>query len=1053
MRARTALVVPLLLITGLVFATDRTDPEVALRSGKLPPGHRALAIAQADVDGDRWNEILAGCSTPSGGAILAFPVEPGRTTTDPFGLGKPSTVVELPFEPDLLAARCDAAFSPCELWAAERGGTAAAAIRRDPATDRWEAEILELPGTVTALAAGELGIPDGLEEVAIGLGGPEGGAVALVPGALPPADGTATYRTPEPVVVPWPGVPEELVFTREVRPGRGMLAAVAVGRCALLELDETSTALGRTAPPRPRPVPLPDTVTSLLSGPLTANGQAGLAAWGPGGLWLIGPGEEGEEEEDVKTVRVAGTAGPPLAAVRWDGGCWSLVTNSGTVLPLGTAGKTGTAGVPWALPVPRAGRTGAVRAAVRLRRSGRALAPAALLLEDGDAGTVALATPLPRAAFIVDSSADTGDASPGDGVCDDGSGHCTLRAAIEEANAHAGGDAIRFSSDISISPATPLPAITDAVSIDGEYNQVRLFFQSLPAGSNGLVVRADDVTIRNIDVWNVPAGSTSSEGNGIVVEGTLSDRVQNVVITGVWAHSCGRSGIRLASTRSCHIGPGVTLSSNAVGLDQSFWASGNVIEGVVSKSNTGAGLELLVGYDTVVGTCSGGASVSLEKNTWGLLFNSFATGTSVCGSSMGTSPSTGNTVGIAIGANASGGITLTGLIVAGNVSEGIELTRADGSTNPIVIQHSWIGTNAGGATDIGNGDWGVRIESSTGVRLPANVLVEHNGLGGISIEGTSSEPSEDIRIGDANTASGVMIRSNQGPGIQLTEYSADVSIGHVEIASNTGPGVVVNEGSDPDRATIASSSIHDNGDGGVIVNGAKGVEIIGNDITGETVGVGVTGDADVSISRSALASCSQQCIDLGLDGVTANDAGDTDTGPNDLLNFPEIGLARSCGGRTEIPMGWLELDQSAGYTDATVEFWVSDACDATGHGPAEQYIGEELVSAPYGMFSASLFGEYAGKVLTATVSVGKWISGNVIGLTSELSACVTIQPTYGGDADDDCSWDARDLALIVGALYGETLPPGGNADCTANGSTDRADLPCTVNEIFTPHVS
>ena len=49
--------------------------------------------------------------------------------------------------------------------------------------------------------------------------------------------------------------------------------------------------------------------------------------------------------------------------------------------------------------------------------------------------------------FVVNSTGDGADAFPGDGQCETavGNGVCTLRAAIEEANAHAGGDGISFS--------------------------------------------------------------------------------------------------------------------------------------------------------------------------------------------------------------------------------------------------------------------------------------------------------------------------------------------------------------------------------------------------------------------------------------------------------------------------------------------------------------------------------------------------------------------------------------------------------------------------------
>lgn len=47
--------------------------------------------------------------------------------------------------------------------------------------------------------------------------------------------------------------------------------------------------------------------------------------------------------------------------------------------------------------------------------------------------------------FTVNSTADTPDAFAGDGICDDGTGHCTLRAAITESNRNLGADTIRFS--------------------------------------------------------------------------------------------------------------------------------------------------------------------------------------------------------------------------------------------------------------------------------------------------------------------------------------------------------------------------------------------------------------------------------------------------------------------------------------------------------------------------------------------------------------------------------------------------------------------------------
>lgn len=64
------------------------------------------------------------------------------------------------------------------------------------------------------------------------------------------------------------------------------------------------------------------------------------------------------------------------------------------------------------------------------------------------------------ASITVDSTADAVDAAPGNGVCATAGGDCTLRAAIQEANALAGDDTIT------------LPAGTYTLTIAGahEYN-------------------------------------------------------------------------------------------------------------------------------------------------------------------------------------------------------------------------------------------------------------------------------------------------------------------------------------------------------------------------------------------------------------------------------------------------------------------------------------------------------------------------------------------------------------------------------------------------------
>ncbi len=73
--------------------------------------------------------------------------------------------------------------------------------------------------------------------------------------------------------------------------------------------------------------------------------------------------------------------------------------------------------------------------------------------------------------FVVDSNSDGVDANIGDGVCQDATGHCTLRAALLEANWHMGAYIITFSVDgtltLTLTLTSNLPTIDDELTISG----------------------------------------------------------------------------------------------------------------------------------------------------------------------------------------------------------------------------------------------------------------------------------------------------------------------------------------------------------------------------------------------------------------------------------------------------------------------------------------------------------------------------------------------------------------------------------------------------------
>ena len=125
-------------------------------------------------------------------------------------------------------------------------------------------------------------------------------------------------------------------------------------------------------------------------------------------------------------------------------------------------------------------------------------------------------------------------------------------------------------------------------------------------------------------------------------------------------------------------------------------------------------------------------------------------------------------------------------------------------------------------------------------------------------------------------------------------------------------------------------------------------------------------------------------IDLAVDGVTANDLGDGDTGPNGLLNFPVITSAVESGGTVTVD---FDLDVPAG--DYRVEIFTNTAADPTGYGEGEAFVafydvvGHPGGSAPY----STSFSGSGGDILTATTTEDL---GASFSSTSEFSAAYTV---------------------------------------------------------------
>jgi hypothetical protein len=251
------------------------------------------------------------------------------------------------------------------------------------------------------------------------------------------------------------------------------------------------------------------------------------------------------------------------------------------------------------------------------------------------------------------------------------------------------------------------------------------------------------------------------------------------------------------------------------------------------------------------------------------------------------------------------------------------------------VQGNYVGTNAAGTAALLNGQHGVYIHAATagntvGGSAAARNVLSGNGGQGVRIDylGTTNNVVAGNFIGtDAAGTAGI---PNGSTGVSITLNAANNTIGGV--AADAGNLIAYNLGGD-----------------GISTGAAAGT---GNAILGNAIH-----------SNSGLG------IDLGNNGVTANDLGDADTGVNNLQNFPVLSAAATDGAGNVHIAGSLNSAASTAYR---VEFFASSAPDPTGFGEGQRYLGSASVTtnaSGNAVIGATLATSLtAGELVTATAT-------------------------------------------------------------------------------------
>ncbi|MBS1937907.1 MAG: HYR domain-containing protein, partial [Bacteroidetes bacterium] len=410
------------------------------------------------------------------------------------------------------------------------------------------------------------------------------------------------------------------------------------------------------------------------------------------------------------------------------------------------------------------------------------------------------------------------------------------------------------------------------------------------AGVQFMFSGTDGNLVRNNKIGTNAAGTGAVPNKGgVVVEGpsTNTGIQQNQIAANT------ENGVKIDGASS------TTLRGNLIGTNAA---------GSGPLGNGGGGVLAINGAtaNMVGGTNPGDRNVISGNNGPGVFLNFGATNNQVLGNYIGT-----NAAGNAAVANSGGGVRVwnnsTGTvigdgtangrnIISGNTQAGINFDSGSGNSS---IKGNWIGPNAAGTGTLAN-EIGITVSKCSYMVIGSNT-------------------------NDGNNISG-----NTSIGVQLA---------NAPCSANTVSGNLI--GILPDLTTPAGNGL----DGVRIAGGASkntigGVGVpLGNVIRyNQFRGIRVDGNTTIGnqLLGNSIDNNGDLGIDLGGDGVTLNDAGDPDPGPNLLQNFPVLANAYPLPGLDFKINGSLNSNASSNYR---IEFFSSPAADPSGYGEGSTFLG------------------------------------------------------------------------------------------------------------------
>ena len=511
------------------------------------------------------------------------------------------------------------------------------------------------------------------------------------------------------------------------------------------------------------------------------------------------------------------------------------------------------------------------------------------------------------AVFTVNSLGDFSDDDVGDGLCETVRGNiidgfrleCSLRGAVEQANALAGADVIEFSvaGRIILSAGLgPLDRIVETLTIDG----------STAPGAPGRDSFTSLAPVVILDGRNL---SDVDEDSGLVVDrGASGSEIINLAVV-----DFPRDGIFVFSENASWI------TGNWLGVDPETGLANSNRNGLGIGSGTNG---IIVGRtlpgDGRGNVMSGNRNLGLRSETsFGL----------IRGNRVGVDAEGQNSIPNLIGgasfpfgsSNDIGELTTVEShrnVFTGNLGTNLTVTGADNlirgnligcSLGPVIVNQAQglrvfgDNTTVGGSAEAANLFCDHENRTALFALTVMGLTVSHNSIfgGGTSIlvENSVDPAITDNTINAADSV-GISVEDTTGATVLRNTVSASNIGFSLTNASNNRV-----EGNQSDFNAVGLR-VRSSSDGNVVTlntvtNNLVGVQIsssadnqISENVISSNQGAGITVSLNDStgnrISENEMADNDTLGIDLNDDGMTENDANDDDNGPNRLQNAPEV---------------------------------------------------------------------------------------------------------------------------------------------------------------------